>query len=350
MDRDDQQWKEQFESERVRLIDALGQVTDGGIMEAIEHIGGTSVPGMQGSSCVDIGIAVWPFPLEAGPRSRLEALGYQPMNRVEESPEQRFHHQSGLLQLYLVEPGSPQWYDMLVMRDYLRNNDTARERISLQKNMGLTISEWFVQTLPAARQWWVEHYGFTPVEAVAHELQDVSFPWYISSGWALDLFLGHVTRVHHDVDVVIPYSAQMGLREHLMERGWKLVTPFEKQLEVWPPHMQLQLPRHQVHAHREGDFIDFLLTDMDGIWRYRREPLVLRSMERMSLKNEDGIPYLAPELVLLFKSQNTSKRERPKDRLDFENVLPHLEAERRAWLHWALVATSPDHPWIHQLI
>jgi hypothetical protein len=113
--------------------------------------------------------------------------------------------------------------------------------------------------------------------------------------------------------------------------------------------MRLELPRHQVHAHRGDEFIDFLLTDMEDVWRYRRNPLVLRSREKMGLKNENGIPYLAPELVLLFKSKNTSSHERSKDRADFERTAPHLDPERRAWLYWALMATSPDHPWIRQL-
>ena len=332
------------------MIDALGKITEGGIIEGIEHIGATSVPGLFGSSCVDIGMAVWPFPLEAGPNSRLEALGYKPVSGYEESPEQRFRHESEGFQLYFVESGSAGWYDMLLMRDYLRSNHAARENLSLQKKArALPTSELFAQTLPAAHQWWIEHYGFSPVEAVVRELKGVSFPWYISSGWALDLFLGRVTRLHHDVDVVLPYPAQMELRRHLTERGWAFLTPFEERLEPWPPHMQLQLPRHQVHAHRGSDFIDFMLTDMEGIWRYRREPSVLRSLERMSLTNDGDIPYLAPELVLLFKSKNTSNKDRPKDQLDFERVLPHLETERRAWLYWALVATSPDHPWIKQL-
>jgi hypothetical protein len=289
--------------------------------------------------------------LEPGPKSKLEVLGYGPVTGYEEKPEQRFRHESGLFQLYLVESGTSKWYDMLVMRDYLRDNHAACENVSLlKKNRALTTSQWFAQTLPAAHTWWIEHYGFSPVETVATELKEVRFPWYISGGWALDLFLGRVTRLHHDVDVGIPYSAQRELRKHLTERGWKLVTPFEKRLEIWPPHMQLQLPRHQVHAHRENEFIDFLLADMDGVWRYRREPLVLRSTERMSLTTDSGIPFLAPELALLFKSKNTSNQERPKDQLDFEKILAHLEPERRAWLHWALVATSPDHPWIQQLI
>jgi hypothetical protein len=98
------------------------------------------------------------------------------------------------------------------------------------------------------------------------------------------------------------------------------------------------------------EFIDFLLTDMDDVWRYRREPLVLRSREKMSLRSDSAIPFLAPELVLLFKSKNTSSHARSKDASDFEKACPHLEPERRAWLCWALTAISPDHPWIRELV
>ena len=345
-----QDWEETYESERNRLIEALGHVVDGGIVEAIQHMGATSVPGLYGSPCVDIGLTVWPFPLEAGPKSRLEALGYQVLAGYEEGPEQRFRHHSGSFQLYLMEAGSERWLDQVLVRDYLRHNHVACEDVSLKKrNALLDKSQLFENILPAARQWWIGHHQFAPVEAVAGELKDVSFPWYISSGWALDLFLGRVHRVHHDVDVVVPRSDQMELHSHFTGRGWRFVTPFEKRLEVWPPHMQLELPRHQVHAHRGDDFIDFLLTDMDDVWKYRRELSIVRSLERTGLRTESGIPYLSPELVLLFKSKNTSNQERLKDQSDFERTLPHLEPERRAWLRWALVATSPEHPWLEQL-
>jgi hypothetical protein len=138
----------------------------------------------------------------------------------------------------------------------------------------------------------------------------------------------------------------------MIGRGWKFVTPFKKRLESWPPFMRLELPRHQAHAHREGDFIDFLLTEFtQGIWRYRREPVILRGAERMSLRSdsETGIPFLAPELVLLFKSKNTGSTDRSKDEVDFENIYPLLDDERRAWLRWALIATNPSHPWIGRL-
>jgi len=343
-------WKEQYESERDRLLEALSRVTDGGIVESIQHIGATSVPGMQGSPCVDVGLAVWPFPLEAGPKTRLEALGYQIVDGFTESPLQRFRHVSGLFQLFTLEPGVENWYDFILVSDYLRHNGKACDEVFAKKsNAALDKSVLFAELLPDAHKWWIDHYSFAPLAVVTNELKEASFPWFVAGGWALELLAGRVQRVHHDVDVIIPRHSQFELQKYLLARDWKLITPFEKRLESWPPHMRLELPRHQVHAHRGDDFIDFLITDIHEVWRYRREPLIIRALERMSLSTESGTPYLAPELVLLFKSRNTGNHERAKDQTDFERTLPHLEPERRAWLRWALTATAPDHPWISQL-
>jgi len=343
--------KQQYEVEKARLIETLGRMTEGGIIEAIQHVGATSVPGLRGSSCVDIALAVWPFPLEEGPGSKLEALGYQSIGGHTGSPQQRFRHDSGAFQLFLVEPGTGAWVDLVLVSEYLRHNEQACEKVSVRKTeSSVDKPALFDGLLPEANHWWIEHYGFSPLEAVTDELKDAPFEWYISGGWALDLFLGKVGRVHHDVDVIVPRRFQLDLQEHLTERGWKFVTPFEKRLEPWPPRMRLELPRHQAHAHRGDQFIDFLLTDMDDVWRYRREPQVLRAREKMSLRSAAGIFYLAPELVLLFKSKNTSSHDRLKDQSDFEKTFPHLEPERRAWLYWALMATSPKHPWIKELL
>lgn len=343
-------WKQPYESERARILEAFGRVTDGGIVESIRHIGSTSVPGMQGSACVDVGMAVWPFPLEADPRSRLESLGYQIVDGFAEGPQPRFRHESGSFQLFIMESGVGDWYDFLLIGDYLRHNEKVRDEVSAKKKEAAQEpSILFDELLPDARQWWIEHYGFSPLEAVANELKDASFNWYIAGGWALDLFLGRVGRMHHDVDVIVPRSSQMDLQKYMTDRGWKLIAPFEKRLQPWPQHMRLELPRHQIHAYRDEDFIDILLTDVDDVWRYRREPSILRSKEKMSLCTDGGIPFLAPELVLLFKSKNTSNHERAKDQTDFEKAFTFLEPERRAWLHWALTAITPDHPWIKQL-
>jgi hypothetical protein len=279
-------------------------------------------------------------------------LDYRPVSGYEDAPEQRFRDVSGAFQLLIVEVGSERWTDLLLLRDYLRHDKAARGACAAAKRTDSGGKEaQFGRFLDDARRWWVAHHGFGPVEAAAREMEGFELPWYVSSGWAIDLFLGRVTRVHHDVDIILARDDQMALRDHLTVRGWKFVTPFDKRLVPWPPHMRLEPPRHQVHAHRNRDsaFLDVLLSPISaGVWRFRRDPTIVRAEERIRLRTADGIPYLAPELVLLFKSGSGGGggAGRDRDHADFENVITRLEPERRAWLRWALTATAPDHPWL----
>ena len=79
---------------------------------------------------------------------------------------------------------------------------------------------------------------------------------------------------------------------------------------------------------------------------------IVEGLQPIGATTAQGIPLLAPEIVLLFKSKNTSfnKKECVQDQIDFDAVQAHLDAERRAWLRWALFATEPKHPWIERLI
>ena len=58
-------WQAQFAAERVRLLQTLGELTSGGVVEQAQHIGATSVPGLWATPCIDVGLSVWPFPLQA---------------------------------------------------------------------------------------------------------------------------------------------------------------------------------------------------------------------------------------------------------------------------------------------
>jgi hypothetical protein len=58
-------------------------------------------------------------------------------------------------------------------------------------------------------------------------------------------------------------------------------------------------------------------------------------------RTAEGIPFVAPEIVLLFKA----KAARPKDESDAAVVLPTLDAAQRAWLAAALDRVHPGHPW-----
>ncbi len=352
---------ERYPSLYQQLLTTLGHLTEGGPICSGAHIGATSVPELAANSVLDLMLVIEPFPLAATQIAELQSLGYRPAEAAPWSKAQRFVHDDGH-RLFVHHWADHGWNDQLLVRDYLRHHEVARRRYLAVKIAHSDEGEpdawktlFFSQLSADARGWWVAHENFSTLHTLVADLADLSVPWHISSGWALDLFLGEVTRYHEDVDIIIDRQDQLVLQQHLADRGWRWVTPLDHKLEPWPPHMRLELPRHQAHAHHlradgENGFFDCLFTDFVGdIWRYRREPSIVQTMERAFLTTADGLRYLAPELVLLFKSRNTGPHDRSKDQRDFERVLPALDAQRRAWLRWALLVTVPEHPWLVQL-
>ena len=82
-----------------------------------------------------------------------------------------------------------------------------------------------------------------------------------------------------------------------------------------------------------------------GDWVFRRDPRIRRPLAEAIEADAAGIPYLAPEIVLLFKA----KAARDKDEADFARVLPRLAPHRVAWLREALELVQPEHDWLGRL-
>ena len=80
-------------------------------------------------------------------------------------------------------------------------------------------------------------------------------------------------------------------------------------------------------------------------WICRRDDRIRRPYAAV-IRAGTGIPYLAPEVALLFKA----KGSRPKDEADFDSVLPMLTIDQRRWLDDALALVHPDHQWRHRLV
>lgn len=76
----------------------------------------------------------------------------------------------------------------------------------------------------------------------------------------------------------------------------------------------------------------------DDHWVYRRDPELRVPWSEAVLADERGIPYLAPDLQLLFKSHD----HREKDDRDFAEILPELDPHQRQRL---LDNLPQDHPW-----
>lgn len=83
----------------------------------------------------------------------------------------------------------------------------------------------------------------------------------------------------------------------------------------------------------------------DDQWLFRRDNRISRPLAAIGHQTGEGIPYLAPEIQLLYKAKNP----RPKDEADFVRTLPHLDQESRQWLAQALAIVHLHHSWITQL-
>ncbi|HEY6300480.1 MAG TPA: hypothetical protein VIW95_12650 [Candidatus Binatus sp.] len=180
-------------------------------------------------------------------------------------------------------------------------------------------------------------------------------PFYFVGGWAIDLHLGRVTREHHDVDVLVMRRDHLGLHKALKQFSLKKIIPHPEglvnrgTLVEWPAGERLELPIHQINAYRAGQtepaFQVMLEESSDSEWIFRRNPEVRMPISRMGFYPLWGLPYLAPEIELLFKAKHLEAR----DRIDFDNARTALSADARRWLRDAIEKTHPGHEWLKAL-
>lgn len=171
--------------------------------------------------------------------------------------------------------------------------------------------------------------------------------WFIAGGWAIDLYLGRVTRPHEDIEVAILRGDQSALHDYL--DGWDLQKVVGGARCAWSRGEWLELPVHELHCFNESvepRRFEVLLNESDGDeWVYRRNEVVRRPLAKCQQTSREGMKFLCPEVVLLYKS----KSPRARDEEDFAAVLEHLDAERRAWLKSAVAACEPGHHWLRSL-
>jgi len=165
--------------------------------------------------------------------------------------------------------------------------------------------------------------------------------WWISGGVALELHRGRSWRSHHDSDVSILRDDAPALSRLLV--GWDIQIAASGALTPWEGSVPLVQANHNnmwCRKHQDQAWcLDVTISDGDQEhWIYRRDPTLRVPWADAVLRSAQGIPYLAPELQLLFKSKN----HRRQDDRDAAEVIPGLAAERKSRLRELL---PPDHAW-----
>ena len=180
-----------------------------------------------------------------------------------------------------------------------------------------------------------------PLQEATALFAAAEFRWWVAGGNALDLHLQRTWRTHEDTDIGVARTDVTKLADLL--DGWDIHIAAAGKLTRWshgPLSVDLSQNNLWCRPTSTGAWcLDITIGDGDDRhWVYRRDPTITMSWSEAILQSVDRIPYLAPELQLLFKS----KTIRPKDTLDATTVIPALEAPRRARLASFL---PPDHPW-----
>jgi hypothetical protein len=174
--------------------------------------------------------------------------------------------------------------------------------------------------------------------------------WAFCGGWAVDLFLDRGTRAHKDIDIAVLRADQLHVFDYLRRHGWRLEKAVAGSLIPLAENEETTLPVHTIWCRKEQaqpDFIEILLNEsQDDQFLFRRDRTLRCPLRDAFLHAPGGLPILAPQIVLLYKSAHP---ELVENQADFQAVLPVLDLPRRQWLAQALSRLAPGHAWLRHL-
>ncbi len=106
-------WATRFASERVRILEALGDVA-----RRVDHVGSTAVPGLAAKPIIDLLVAVDDPDYEDGYLDAMEGTGYE--LRVREPGHRMFRTLERDVHVHVWKAGSEDERRHLLFRDWLR--------------------------------------------------------------------------------------------------------------------------------------------------------------------------------------------------------------------------------------
>jgi hypothetical protein len=205
-------------------------------------------------------------------------------------------------------------------------------------------------------------------------LRNKQFEYAFCGGSAIDLFLGYESRMHGDIDISSYWKDRNNIIEHMWELNFSVyemlgegkahhITDIEDQKKIKrnifcfrdtcdlirlsaTDERGIYYIDFQHIGQTKPDFIEFLFNDRtDTDFIYARNHDIRRTLDKAVLMNE-GIPYLAPEICLLYKSTDISREGYQKDH---DNAIGKMTEEQKRWLNDALVEMYPEgHKWINK--
>jgi hypothetical protein len=175
--------------------------------------------------------------------------------------------------------------------------------------------------------------------------------WWIAGGMALDLYAEYKIRFHEDIDIGILRKDFIKVQSDLSSK-WKFYRPQQPEFIEILNNELLPKEVHQVWIRKNLNrfwAMEMVIDEsINDTWIYRREDSIRLPLKEIINTNKEGIPYLKPEIQLLYKGGSHQIRE--KDKKDMLTILPMLNNSQIEWLINALSKQFPDgHDWIKVL-
>lgn len=191
-----------------------------------------------------------------------------------------------------------------------------------------------------------EAYG---LEKMLELMEGFDCPWCIAGGYAIELFVGKSFRQHGDIDIFLFREDQLEIQRHFQD--WDMQRAALPGLKVWEKGEFLQGKIRDIWVREKPGSpwrFQLMLNDQrDGEWIFKRNPAIRGTLEQLILYTPTAIPYLAPEIQLLYKAKSEILE---KDRLDAEQAIPLMSTKQLLLLkEWLCIQFPEGHDWLKKI-
>ena len=226
----------------------------------------------------------------------------------------------------------------------------------------------------------------------AHDLfKTAGFDYAICGGFGIDMYVGRELRSHGDFDIAVFQEDRQKAVRFLLDNGWPVYGRFMEKGPIWqylfykirdftesfwdecnniwtvkpgciPEMYKLDRLQPEVYSYKQPsewlvkslDFIEIAFDNKEGSdYVAQKSPRIARPLDKAIL-HHDGIPYLAPEIILFYKSGKYSSENayaKPRTEIDFKAIMPMLPEESKQWLLNAIDVAYPDgYGWLEKLL
>jgi len=221
-------------------------------------------------------------------------------------------------------------------------------------------------------------------------MKDCGFTYAFCGGYALELFLGKRLRSHSDIDTTVFEEDRINSIEFVLNKGWnvyehkadwdfinnkiannylrRILKSDDKRIPelryIWAIKPDCSFFKIERKSGEENIYDYKILNDeqlnfdffeiyfnkqKDGNFVFdsftSQDKNITRKLNKAILYNNEGIPFLAPEVKLLMTSHPaylSSDYHKAKTEIDFDSTVHFLPKESIEWLINALETAYPD--------